>query len=299
MEGIRDLREEKRQSRLVAYGRMVMFSHTVFSLPFALAGALTTPKGFPGWNTLLWVVVAFLGGRNSANAVNRIVDRKIDAENPRTAGRHLPSGRVSLAEATLLALFFFGLLVFAAFRLNRTCVYLLPLAGALFLLYSFTKRFTWLCHLFLGATCAAASVGGWVAVTGTVSWQVLLLGAANALWVMGFDIIYATSDAEHDRIVGLYSIPSVFGVTLALVFAAVAHFLTLLLLIGFGIVVGLGLFYYLGVGVIGVLFLYQHRLVRPGWLEKVFFASYTVNQIVGLVFFIAVVGDFLVRGGLF
>lgn len=105
MEGIRDLREEKRQSRLVAYGRMVMFSHTVFSLPFALAGALTTPKGFPGWNTLLWVVVAFLGGRNSANAVNRIVDRKIDAENPRTAGRHLPSGRVSLAEATLLALF--------------------------------------------------------------------------------------------------------------------------------------------------------------------------------------------------
>jgi 4-hydroxybenzoate polyprenyltransferase len=281
---------------MYSYGKLVMFSHTVFSLPFALVGAFAAAGGFPGRETLFWIIIAFTGGRNSANAINRIVDRKIDAENPRTADRHLPSGKISVLEAALLASFFFSLLVAAAFRLNMTCVYLLPVAGVLFLTYSFTKRFTWLCHLFLGATCAAASVGGWVAVTGSISWTVLLLGTANALWVMGFDIIYSTADAEHDRSAGLYSIPAVFGTPLALLGAAAAHMGALFFRVIFGIAADMGGIYFTGTAAVGLLFLYQHRIVRPGWLERVLFASYTVNQIVGIVFLVFSLADFIIRG---
>ncbi len=273
-----------------------MFSHTVFSLPFALVGAFAAAGGFPGREKLFWIIIAFLGGRNSANAINRIVDRKIDAENPRTADRHLPSGEISVPETVVLSVFFFSLLVIAAFRLNMTCVFLLPVAGFLFLAYSYTKRFTWLCHLVLGVTCAAASVGGWVAVTGSISWRVLLLAAANALWVMGFDIIYSTADAEHDRAAGLYSIPAVFGTPLALFGAAAVHMAALFFLLLFGTAAGMGWIYFAGTAAVGLLFLYQHRIVRPGWLEKVFFASYTINQIVGIVFLVFTLADFLTRG---
>lgn len=300
MEGVRILISLVRRfgRRVSAYGRLVMFSHTIFSLPFALVGAFAAAGGFPGREKLLWIILAFSGGRNCANALNRIVDRAIDAENPRTAGRHLPSGEVSSLEAALLALLFFALLAFSAFRLNGTCVILLPAAGALFLAYSYTKRFTWLCHLFLGATCAAASVGGWVAVTGTISWKALVLGTANALWVTGFDIVYSTADAEHDRVAGLYSIPSVFGVTLALFAAAAAHLGAFLFLLLFGMATGAGLLFFTGTVLIGLLFLYQHRIVRPEWLGRVLFASYTVNQVVGAVFLVFSIADFYTRGSL-
>lgn len=278
-------------SRLKRYGEMVMLGHTLFSLSFVVMGALSAGRGLPPLKTSFWILLAFAGGRNSANAINRIVDRRIDGENPRTAHRHLPSGTLSVYEAAALALLFFALLVWAAFKLNRTAVYLLPVAGLLFLAYSYTKRFTWLCHFFLGATCASAAVGGWVAVRGRIEWPALVLGAANALWVTGFDIVYSTRDAQHDRIAGLYSIPAVFGVTLARWGAIACHGAALLLLVLFGPLGGFGVLYYIGLILVAFLFFWQHRLSLRGEEDAVLFASYRVNQMVSIVLLIFSLGD--------
>jgi len=272
-----------------------MFSHSLFSLPFALIGLLVAANGRPHPATAVWVVVGFMGGRNSANALNRIVDKAIDGRNPRTASRHLPAETISTGEAWVVTGFFLGLMILAAFMLNRTCVYLLPVGGLLIGSYSFMKRFSSTSHLVLGAACAAAPIGGWVAVTGRVDPAVLLLGTANALWVAGFDVIYATQDVEFDRREGLYSIPAVYGVARGLTVARFIHGIVPVLLIGFGVLIHGGALYYAGVIAAAALLAYQNGMVSAANLRRVTIASYSVNQVLSVVFFLFVVLDLYLR----
>ncbi len=295
MEGIRYLRDllKKGARKIKLLGEMILFSHTIFSLPFAVAAMLIAAQGLPSPSQLVWVLLAFLGARSGANALNRIIDRRLDAKNPRTRDRHLPRGTVRLWEAVLFVIASFALLVFAAAMLNPLCLYLSPAALFLFVLYSYTKRFTWSCHLVLGAISAGAPVGAWIAITGSIHWVPLLIGGANAMWVAGFDIIYACLDVDFDRREGLYSIPAQFGIRKALMLSALLHIGAVGLLVVAGMAVGLSWLFYLGLIVISVLLVVEHVLVRPGHLESVQFASYSINQLVAVLFLFFSIGDIL------
>jgi 4-hydroxybenzoate polyprenyltransferase len=275
-----------RLSKLKTYADMVMFSHTLFSLPFALVSMLLASNGLPKVRVIFWIVVAFIGARNGANALNRIVDKDIDAKNPRTAGRHLPSGKVKVWEVAALTVSCFGLLILASFELNPLCVKLLPVAILLFLLYSYTKRFTWACHIILGIICAGAPVGAWVAVRGEIGWPSLVIAAANALWVAGFDIIYGSQDVDFDRGEGLYSIPGVFGVKNALLISSAFHVAAILILVYLFFLTHMGWLYLVGVGIDAALLILEHRMVSPTDLKNVKLASYNINEIVSVVFFV-------------
>lgn len=261
-----------------------MFSHTLFSLPFALAAMLIAAGRIPDAATIFWVVLAFTGARNGANALNRIIDRKIDRKNPRTAGRHLAEGSLSLAGAMLFAGVCFLLLLAAAIALGPLCLVLLPIPMLLFVLYSYTKRFTWLCHLILGATCAGASFGGWMAATGEIELNTFILSAANALWVAGFDVIYSLQDYDFDRREGLHSIPVHFGLNGALGLSALMHAAVPLLLLYSGALAGLQAPYFWGVGVISLLLAAEHLMVLPGKLDWVPLAAYSMNKLIGPLF---------------
>ncbi len=280
--------------RIADYARMILFTHTVFSLPFLLLGmTMAAGGGFPAPRTVFWILAAFLGARNGANALNRIIDREIDARNPRTAGRHLPAGSVGTGEAWAVALVFLGLLVVAAFMLRPLCVALLPLAGLLLWGYSYTKRFTPASHLVLGAASAAAPVGAWIAAGGGISVVPLVLAAANTLYVAGFDIIYATQDAGHDRREGLRSIPADFGVPAALRISSLFHVLTLVLLAALPLITPLGGIFGAGTAAVAVLMFVEHRSVSPDDLQRVTIASYGINQIISLVLLAAALADIL------
>jgi 4-hydroxybenzoate polyprenyltransferase len=283
-------------SKLKKCSEMVMFSHTLFSLPFALISMLFAAHGVPSYSVVFWIIAAFLGARTGANALNRIIDSQIDAKNPRTAGRHIPKGLVKKSEAVVLTIISFALFIFSATRLNPLCVKLLPVAIFLFVIYSYTKRFTWGCHLILGITCAGAPVGAWIAVAGNISFTCLVLGAANALWVAGFDIIYGTQDVDFDREQGLYSIPAVFGVENALIISSVFHSIAIIFLILIYFLMHLSIFYVIGVIAVTILLVIEHRLVTPDNLNSVKIASYGINQLVSIVFLIFTTADiFLMR----
>jgi 4-hydroxybenzoate polyprenyltransferase len=282
--------------RLRLYADLVMLGHSVFSLPFAVAALLLASGGHPGWKVLGLTVCAFLGARNAANALNRLIDRKLDAENPRTAGRHLPSGQIGVKETIALTAFFGLLFIVPVLFLPRLCLYLLPVAAALLFFYSFTKRFTWLCHLVLGVCSAAASVGGWIAFTGRIEFPCLVLAAANASWVCGFDIIYQTMDAEWDRGHGLHSIPADFGLKPAMVMAALCHAATLAFLTFYALYFKRGPFFLAGLALLAALFVLEHLAangaVRPRPPQgRILFSAYTMNQIISPVFLAAVALD--------
>lgn len=269
------------------YGILVMFSHTMFSLSFALISMLLASKGRPSLHTVFWILVAFLGARTGANAINRVIDSEIDAKNPRTAMRQLPQGLLKKKEVIVFAAVCFLVMVIAAAMLNPLCVILSPIALFLMIIYSYTKRFTWACHLVLGVTSAAAPVGAWIAVTGQISWLPLFMGAANTLWVSGFDIIYGSQDYEFDTKNGIHSIPARFGVKNALRFAALFHGVTVILLVFVGILSSnLGVIYYIGLAIISILFIIEHRMVSPDNLTNVKIASYGINQIISITFLI-------------
>lgn len=281
--------------RLKVYGELVMFSHTLFSLPFALVSMLWAANGLPSPWAFFWILVALLGARNGANAVNRLVDRKIDAANPRTASRHLPQGTVHTREVVLLIIVCFGLMLLAAFMLNPLCVLLSPLAIFGFVLYSYTKRFTWACHIVLGIACGGAPVGAWVAVTGRIGWPSLLLGATVTLWIAGFDIIYGTQDIAFDRNHKLFSIPAQFGIKNALVLSTLFHILAIVLLTGLYFLMDMGWIYIAGLGVITLLLFTEHIMVTPANLRNVKIASYSINQIVSVVFLIFTATDVFIH----
>lgn len=270
--------------KIQSYGKLVMFSHTIFSFSFALVSMVLAANGLPGASTVFWIVVCFLGARTGANAVNRVIDAKIDAKNPRTAGRQIPKGEMKKGEVVVFTAVCFLVMLYGAYRLNRVCFALSPVALFLLIIYSYCKRFTFLCHLILGVTCACAPVGAWLAVTGKPALVPLFMGAANTLWVAGFDIIYGSQDYDFDRRNGLHSIPVAFGVKNALRIAMLFHIVTLICLVVIGLLVPqFGVIYYVGVAVIAVLFTAEYRMVSPGNLTHVNIASYSVNQLVSIV----------------
>lgn len=273
--------------KIKAYGILVMFSHTIFSFSFALVSMVIAADGLPKISTLVWILVCFMGARTGANAINRVIDAKFDAKNPRTANRQLPKGEMKPAEVIVFTAVCFAVMLFGAYKLNWLCFALSPVALFLLITYSYTKRFTYLCHLVLGVTCACAPVGAWLAVTGRFAMVPLIMGAANTLWVAGFDIIYGCQDYDFDTQNGLHSIPAHFGVKGALHIALFFHIITLLCLISIGILVPqLGILYYIGMAIIAGLFVAEYRMVSPTNLTNVNIASYSVNQLVSLTLLI-------------
>lgn len=283
-------------NKIKTYGNLVMFSHTIFSLPFAFIAMLIAADGMPSLSVFFWIAVAFLGARTGANALNRLVDKDIDAKNPRTANRHMPKGLVKNTEVIMLTIISFVLLALAAFMLNPLCAILLPVAIGLFALYSYTKRFTWACHIVLGIISGGAPVGAWIAVTGKISWVSLVIGAANALWVAGFDIIYGSQDVDFDRKEGLYSIPAVFGIKNALIISTLFHFAAVVILGYVYFIANMSYLYLLGLIIIAILLYKEHTMVSPTNLTNVNIASYGINQIVSIVFLVFSTADiFLLR----
>ncbi|HHW42190.1 MAG TPA: UbiA family prenyltransferase [Syntrophomonadaceae bacterium] len=274
-------------SRLRLYGELVMFSHSLFALPFGLIGMLLAANGLPPLRIFFWIVVCLLGARNAANAINRLIDCEFDARNDRTARRHLPRGLVSGTEVLVLSVLGFALLLLGAWQLNPLCLKLAPLAVFILVIYSYTKRWTWACHLVLGFACGIAPTASWLAVTGRFALPPLLLTAAVMCWVAGFDIIYATQDVEFDRREGLHAIPARFGIKTALRIAAGLHLAVIILLATVPVLLsppyaGVGLVYYLGVVAVAGLLCWEHLLVSPDDLERVTMAAYSVNQIIGV-----------------
>lgn len=269
--------------KVKTYGELVMFSHTLFSLPFALISLMIAAGGLPSARLLFWILVCLFAGRNGANALNRLVDQKYDALNPRTMTRHMPSGKVKPFEVLLITGICYVIFVFGAYQINTLCFILSPIALILFTLYSFTKRFTWLCHVVLGITCAGAPVGAWLAVTASFGWVPLILGAVVTLWVAGFDIVYGTQDIEFDKKTGLFSIPSRFGLKGALMIARTFHIVMLVLLVTVGVLANLGFFYYVGVFISAILMFVEHGIIDPGHRLKMNYAAYHINQMISLI----------------
>lgn len=270
------------------FGRMVKFSHTVFALPFALAATAMAARGHGVTPAqVLAILVAMVGARTAAMGWNRIVDRHIDARNPRTKDRELPAGKVSLSAAVLLTAMSAAVFVAAAASLGRLCLVLSPVVLVLVLGYSFTKRFTWLCHLFLGLAIGMAPAGAWIAVRGELGPPALWLSAAVATWIGGFDILYALADRDFDRREGIHSVPARFGVSLSLVASSVMHAGTVLALLAAGWAAGLGAIYYVGVAAVFAIFVYEHSIVRPSDLSRLDVAFFNLNGYVSLVYFAA------------
>lgn len=284
----------KIKNKILDYGTLVMFSHTIFSLSFALISMLIAGNNKLNFTTIFWILIAFLSARTGANALNRVIDAEIDARNPRTATRQLPQGLMNKKEILIFVAICFAIMVFAAWKLNTICLILSPIALFLMIIYSYTKRFTWACHIVLGVTSAAAPVGAWLAVTGKISLLPLVMGAANTLWVAGFDIIYGAQDYDFDTSNGIHSIPARFGVKNALLISRGFHVIALICLFLVGLLAPeLGIIYYIGLCIIAVLFVIQHKLVSPDNLKNVKVASYNVNQVISIVFLLTGVIDCL------
>ena len=280
--------------RILTYGRMIKFSHSIFALPFALSGVvLASIRSEITLETVGWVVVAMVGARSAAMGFNRWVDRKMDAENPRTANRELPTGQISSASVLAFIALSSVVLVYAAYQLNPLCLKLSPVALGIVFLYSLTKRFTWATQMFLGLALSVAPIGAWIAVTGTLDLEILALGGAVFLWVAGFDIIYATQDADFDRRFGAYSIPQRFGVARALWISRILHIISFAAMLSVGQVFELGWVYYVGVFGIGALLVYEHRLVRPDDLSKAGIAFMNLNAAISVAYFVFTALDVL------
>jgi 4-hydroxybenzoate polyprenyltransferase len=279
-------------SRLRVVLAMIKFEHTLFALPFAFMGMLLAARGWPPWRTVGWIVVAMVGARSAAMGWNRLVDRRIDAANPRTAGRALPAGQVTPAFVAGFVAASAALLVLAAWRLNPLALALSPVALAVLLLYSYTKRFTWASHLVLGLALAGAPLGAWIAVRGDLALPPLLLAGAVLLWVAGFDILYALQDLDFDRRSGLFSLPARFGVRGALWVSALLHAAMLGLLAWLPSLYapgapGLGAAYWVGWAGCLALLAYQHWVVRPGDLSRLDAAFFQANGALSVWLFAA------------
>jgi len=268
---------------------MIKFEHTIFALPFAFMGAvlgnIVVEHAWPTWWEILWVTLAMVGARSAAMSLNRLIDRFIDAKNPRTASRAIPAGMISVLEVVLFIVISFAVLFFAAFQLNSLAVKLLPLAVFVLILYSYTKRFTWLCHFILGVAIGFGPLGGWVATTGQIDSTAMLLFLTVLFWTAGFDIIYACQDAEFDRKEGLFSLPSRFGIANALLVARGCHLLTFIGLLALYASASLSIWFLIGVLISGAILIYEHRLVKPTDLSKLDVAFFTMNGVLSCVMF--------------
>lgn len=266
---------------------MIKFEHTIFALPFAFMGAFLAAGDVPESTKCLWILLAMVGARTAAMGFNRIVDLPYDRKNPRTASRALPQGTIKVSEAWLFVILASLLFFFAAYNLNRLTFMLSPLALSIVLLYSFTKRFTWLSHIFLGLTLGVAPTAGWIAVKGSFDAAPIILSAGVIFWVAGFDTIYACMDFEFDRREGLHSIPCKFGKERALAFAVGFHVLAFMFFVCTGIMTGLGWVYYAGIALTAVALVVQHTLVTPRDLSKINLSFFTMNGVISITLFLA------------
>lgn len=271
---------------LLTFLETIKFSHTVFALPFALTGALLAAQGIPATVQLLWILAAMVGARTAAMGMNRLIDADIDAANPRTRSRAIPSGRLGKGLVAVCVGVAAILFLVAAHQLNPLCFRLAPAVLFLLAIYSYCKRFTALSHLVLGLCLAGAPVGAWIAIRGSVEPAPLILGLAVLLWVAGFDILYALQDLEFDRATGLHSIPARFGVRGSLLMARLFHLAALALLAFLSIPAQLGMVYLVGVALAGALMTYEHWIVRNGDLTRLDAAFFTMNGYISMVVFV-------------
>ncbi|MEK3881455.1 UbiA-like polyprenyltransferase [Paenibacillus sp. PL2-23] len=279
---------------------MIKFEHTIFALPFAymgaVLGAVVMEGSLPSWSEIGWITLAMFGARSAAMSLNRLIDKAIDLRNPRTKDRALPAGLLKSAEVLAFIAASFALLFWAAANLAPIAMKLMPIAVFFLCLYSYTKRFTWLCHIVLGLTIALSPLGGWVAITGQFNATAWLLYGTVALWIAGFDIIYATQDYEYDRNAGLYSIPSRFGINGAIWIARSLHIVTAVGFVALFWMTELGWMYLLGALLSAGLLFYQHWMVRPTDLSRVQTAFFGMNGTLSVVLFLFTIADLAVLG---
>ena len=275
------------------FARLVKFEHTVFALPFAYVGAFLAVNGVPSAHDLVWITVAMVGARSLAMGLNRLIDAGLDARNPRTARRELPAGLLSSVQVVVFCAASLGVFLVAVYQLDPLVHSLWPIPVAGFAIYPYLKRWTWLCHLWLGAVDGLAPVGAWAAITGTIPWEAWALGGAVALWVAGFDLFYSLLDLEVDRAQGLQSIAVRFDERGAFAGARVFHFGTVVLLLAAGLGLHVGVLYWLGVAAVALLLGYEHSLVRSGDLRRLDTAFFTMNGVISVAFFVFVLADVL------
>ena len=274
---------------------MIKWEHSIFALPFALCGAMLAAGGFPSPHQLLWIIVAMVAARSAAMAFNRWADAAIDAANPRTSSRALPAGNLSAAFVVTFVVVSSAIFILAASQLNRLTLLLSPVALAVLLLYSYTKRVTRWSHLVLGFALGIAPAAAWIAVRGALDPRILLLTAAVTFWVGGFDVLYACQDFDFDCQAGLHSVPRYFGIPAALWVARAFHLIMVLLLVALLISFGLGMWAGVGVLAVIVLLIYEHSLVRADDLSKLNAAFFTMNGVISVLFFVFVAADVLHR----
>lgn len=274
------------KNKALLYLKMIKITHSVFALPFAFTGAILAASGIPSIRQIFWIAAAMVGARSGAMGLNRIIDRRIDAANPRTKNREIPSGKIRVWDAAVFTFISFAILIIAAYKLNPLCLKLSPVAFAVLVLYSYTKRFTWMSHFVLGVAISAAPLGAWIAVKGTFDWEILPLTLAVVFWLAGFDVLYALQDVEFDKSYGLHSIPQRFGVRKSLFLARAFHFITWSLLVFTGIVFHLWIPYWIGLITVAGLLLYEHGLVKHDDLSKLNMAFFNMNGYISMSVFV-------------
>lgn len=273
-------------TKVILYLRMIKIEHSVFALPFALASAMLAAQGIPSIYQILWITIALVSARAAAFGFNRIIDRKIDALNPRTANREIPSGKIKVSEALIFTIICLGVFVYSAWMLNPLCFKLSPIAIAVLFIYSYTKRFTWACHFVLGLALSLAPLGAWIAIRGTFDWEIFPMVVAVVFWLAGFDTLYALWDVEFDRKYGIYSIPKIFGIKRAIYLARVFHVIAWGFLVLTGFIFKLNVLYWLGMVLVAYLFIREHALVKPEDLSKLNFAFFNMNGYISLTVFL-------------
>jgi 4-hydroxybenzoate polyprenyltransferase len=280
--------------KVSVYLRMIKFSHSIFALPFAFTSALIAASGIPDVRQIVWIVIAMVGARSGAMGLNRIIDSKIDSANPRTAGREIPQGAISVFAAALLVIVSFVFLVLAAYMLNPLCLMLSPVAIVVLIIYSYTKRFTWMSHFVLGLSISAAPLGAWMAVKGSFDIEIIPLVIAVIFWLAGFDTLYALQDIDFDKKYGLYSIPKRFGIRKSIYFSRIFHLTSFLLLIANGMIFNLDGLYWTGMFLVAGLFLYEHSLIQEDDLSKLDVAFFNMNGYISVTVFIFTLMDYIV-----
>ena len=273
---------------------MIKFSHTLFALPFAFMGAILSARGIPSLDKIFWILIAMIGARSAAMFLNRLIDWRIDALNPRTKDRAIPKGLITPVQTVILIIASFVVFFLAAYILNELCFKLAPFAAGILILYSYTKRFTWLSHFVLGIALSMAPIGAWIAVTGRFEIPAFILGVAVVFWLSGFDILYALQDIEFDKKMGLYSIPRFLGIKKSLWVSRGFHFLMVIFLLLLYPAMGLGKFYLIGIIAAAGLLIYEHSLIREHDLSKITVAFFNANAYVSLCIFVFTLIDVVI-----